>query len=98
MNNYETVFIASNKISDEQRKNVFEKFKKLISTNGTISSTEELGEKKLAYEIRKHSKGFYYVIKFEAESSFIAELERVYRITDEIIKFMVVKEDKKKGR
>lgn len=93
MNKYETVFLVTNTINDEERKDVLEKIKKLISINGTITSTEELGEKKLAYEVREHEKAFYYVIKFESESSFIAELERVYRITDEIIKFIVVREE-----
>ena len=93
MNSYETVILVTNTINDEQRKDVLEKIKKLISVNGTITSTEELGEKKLAYEVRKHAKAFYYVIKFQSKSSFIAELERVYRITDEISKFIVVKED-----
>lgn len=60
MNSYETVILVTNTINDEQRKDVLEKIKKLISVNGTITSTEELGEKKLAYEVRKHAKAFYY--------------------------------------
>lgn len=47
MNSYETVILVTNTINDEQRKDVLEKIKKLISVNGTITSTEELGEKKL---------------------------------------------------
>ena len=50
-----------------------------------------MGRKKLAYEIKKNKEGFYVVLDFEAKPEFIAELERIYRITDEIIKFIVIK-------
>ena len=93
MNKYETVFLVTNTINDEERKKILEKIKSLISVNGTITEIEELGEKKLAYEVRKHEKAFYYVINFESDSGFIAELERNYRIMDEIIKFIVVRKE-----
>ena len=93
MNEYETVILISDKITDAQRTEIFEKIKKLIGTNGNLLSTEELGKKKMAYEVRKHTEAFYYVLNFESNASFIAELERNYRIIEEIIKFIVVKED-----
>ena len=93
MNEYETVILISDKITDAQRTEIFEKIKKLIATNGNLLSTEELGKKKMAYEVRKHTEAFYYVLNFESNASFIAELERNYRIIEEIIKFIVVKED-----
>ena len=52
-----------------------------------------MGKRKLAYDVKKFSEGFYAVFYFEANSDLIAELERNYRITDEIIKFMTVKKD-----
>ena len=52
-----------------------------------------MGEKKLAYEIRKHTQAFYYIINFESEAAFVYELERNYRIIDEILKFIVVRQD-----
>ena len=65
----------------------------LINSNGTVSSVEELGKRRLAYEIKKLNEGYYVVVKFEAKPELITELERVYRITDEVIKFIVVKEE-----
>ena len=50
-----------------------------------------MGKKKLAYEIKKFSEATYLLFNFEAKPDFIAELERIYRITDDIIKFIVVK-------
>ncbi len=54
---------------------------------------KKLVKRKLAYEIKKNKEGFYVVFKFEANPELITELERVYRITDEVIKFIVVKEE-----
>ena len=93
MNKYETIFLISNQITEEQRKSIITKIVELISKNGTITNKEELGEKKLAYEIRKHTQAFYYIINFESEAAFVYELERNYRIIDEILKFIVVRQD-----
>lgn len=93
MNKYETIFLISNHITEEQRKSVINKVTELISKNATITNTEDLGEKRLAYEIQKQKSAFYYIINFESDSSFIYELERNYRIIDEILKFIVVRQD-----
>ena len=93
MNKYETVILISNKITDEQRENIVDKIKNLISSNGNVIETNDMGEKKLAYEVRKHTQAFYYIINFESNPEFIAELERSYRINDEILKFIVVRQD-----
>lgn len=93
MSKYETIFLVSNKITEEKRIELFNRIKEFITKNGSISSAEDLGEKKLAYEIRKHEKAFYYDIEFEANSEMILELERIYRITDEIIKFINIRKD-----
>ena len=65
----------------------------MINTDGKVNSVEELGKRKLAYEIKKQKEGFYIVFKFEANPTLISELERNYRIADEVIKFIVVKEE-----
>ena len=93
MNKYESVVIINPNLENEAIKALEDKFSKLINSNGKVDSVEELGKKKLAYEIKKNSEGFYTVFKFEAKPELIAELERVYRITDEVIKFIVVKEE-----
>lgn len=93
MNKYESVVIINPSLEVEAIKALISKISDLINTNGSIISVEELGNKKLAYEIKKNKEGYYVVIKFEAKPELIAELERVYRITDEVIKFIVVKEE-----
>ncbi len=93
MNKYESVIIVNPNLEEESVKNLIKKFSDLINTEGTVSSVEEMGKRKLAYEIRKQKEGFYIVFKFEAKPELISELERNYRITDEVIKFIVVKEE-----
>ena len=93
MNKYESVIIVNPNLEEESVKNLIKKFSDLINTDGTVASVEEMGKRKLAYEIKKQKEGFYIVFKFEAKPELISELERNYRITDEIIKFMTVKKD-----
>lgn len=94
MNKYESVIIIDPNTTDDERKVIIENLKKVITdNNGFITKDEELGKKKLAYEIKKCKEGYYAVIYFEAEASVIAELERVYRIKDEIIKYITIKND-----
>ena len=93
MNKYESVVIINPNLEAESIKSLIEKFSGLINSNGTVSSVEELGKKRLAYEIKKLNEGYYVVVKFEAKPELITELERVYRITDEVMKFIVVKEE-----
>jgi len=93
MNKYESVIIINPNLEAESIKALIEKFSNLINNNGKVDSVEEVGKKKLAYEIKKNKEGYYVIFKFEANPESIAELERVYRITDEVIKFIVIKEE-----
>ena len=93
MNKYESVVIVNPNLEEESIKNLVNKFSDLINTDGKVTSVEEMGKRKLAYEIKKQKEGFYIVLKFEAKPELISELERNYRITDEVIKFMVIKEE-----
>ena len=93
MNKYESVVIVNPNLEEESIKNLIKKFSDLINTDGKVASVEEMGKRKLAYEIKKLKEGFYIVIKFEAKPELIAELERNYRITDEVMKFMVIREE-----
>ena len=63
----------------------------MINNDGKVEKVDELGKKKLAYEIQKNKEGYYVVFNFEANPDLISELERNYRITDEVIKFMTIK-------
>ena len=93
MNKYESVVIINSNTEEQGIKALIQKFSDLINSDGKVESVEELGTKKLAYEIKKQKEGYYIVIKFEAKPTLIAELERIYRITDEVMKFIVVKEE-----
>ena len=92
-NNYETIMIINSNLDEAATKATVEKFSNLISANGTVESTEEWGKKKLAYPIKKQSEGYYVLVNFTSNPEFIDELERVYNITDEVIKHIVVKKD-----
>ena len=86
MNKYESVVIINSSLEEAKIKAVIEKISNLINSNGKVESVEEIGSKKLAYEIKKQKEGYYVVYDFEANPGLIAELERNYRITDEVIK------------
>lgn len=93
MNKYESVIIVTSTMNDKQQKEIENKYTKLINENGKVESFENLGKRKLAYEIRKNKEGIYMQFNFESDASFIAELERQYRIDNDVMKFIVVKED-----
>lgn len=95
MNKYETIFIINPSVEDAGVKGLIEKFSNIINSDGKVESVEEIGMKKLAYEINKQTEGNYVLITFEAAPTLIKELERVYRITDEVMKFIVVRKDEK---
>ena len=91
MNKYESVIIINPNIDEEGTKALVKKFTDLINNDGKVEKVDELGKRKLAYEIQKNKEGYYVVFYFEANPGLISELERIYRITDEVIKFMTVK-------
>ena len=93
MNKYESVVIINPEVDEEGVKALENTFTDMINKNGKVSKVDELGKKKLAYEVKKFAEGTYVVFYFEANTSLIAELERNYRITDEVIKFITVKLD-----
>ena len=88
---YESIIIVNPNVDEAGLKALEEKFTGLINENGKVESVENMGKKKLAYEIKKFSEATYMLFNFESNPNSIAELERVYRITDDIIKFIVVK-------
>lgn len=91
MNKYESVVIINPNVDEEGIKSLVQKFTALINSDGKLEKADELGKRKLAYEVKKNKEGYYVVFYFEANTSLISELERNYRITDEVIKFMTVK-------
>ena len=93
MNKYESVIIINPSLEEQGMKDVITKFTDLISKDGKVENVEEVGRKKLAYEIQKNTEGYYVVITFEANPEFITELERIYRITDDIMKFITIRKE-----
>ena len=93
MNKYESIIIVNPNVEEAGLKELEEKFTGLINENGKVESVENMGKKKLAYEIKKNKEATYMLFNFEAKPDSIAELERVYRITDEILKFIVVRKE-----
>ena len=91
MNKYETIMIINANLDEAATKATIDKFITLIGENGTVESTEEWGKKKLAYPIQKQNEGYYTLVNFTSNPEFIDELERIYNITDEVIKHIVIK-------
>jgi small subunit ribosomal protein S6 len=91
MNNYESVIILSNSISDEAKVAFAEKLKELILANGELLNVDEWGKKTLAYEIKKQKEGFYIVFTYKTVSDAIKEIERVLSIDETVIKFITIK-------
>ena len=95
MNQYETVFILTPVLSDEQMKETVAKFKKLLTDKGAeILNEEAWGLKKLAYNIQKKSTGFYCLIEFKGEPSIVDSLETGFRRDEKVIRYITVKLDK----
>ena len=94
MNKYELALVVNAKIDDEARAAVVEKAKDYIARyNGTVTEVEEWGKKRLAYEIQKMREGYYYFIQFDAETEVPAVLEEKLRITENVLRYLVVKQD-----
>ena len=95
MSKYETVFIVNPDLSEDAAKGMLEKFSGIITENGgAIDKVDEWGKKKLAYLIDDYSEGYYFVVNFTAVATLPAELERVFNITDGILRSLIVKLDK----
>ncbi len=94
-NRYETVFILTPVLSEEQAKEAVAKFKELLKDGGAkIHHEEDWGLKKLAYPIQKKSTGFYYLIEFESEGTMINDLELTFRRDERVLRFLTVKMEK----
>ena len=95
LKNYETVFIATPVLSEAQMKETAAKYISLIKEKGgAVVSEEDWGLKKLAYPIQKKTSGFYHLVEFQAEPSFIDVLETQYRRDERIIRFLTFAMDK----
>ena len=94
MNKYESIIIINPSVEEQGVKELTQRFTDLINKTGKIESVEDMGKRKLAYEVKKNKEGTYVLFNFEATPDSIVELERNYRITDEVIKFITVRTEK----
>ncbi len=93
--NYETVFIMTPVLSDEQAKETVSKYKKLLADNGCkIVHEDSWGLRKLQYPIQKKTTGFYHLIEFQGEGKAVAELEVAYKRDERLLRFLTVAMDK----
>ena len=96
MNKYETIFILHPSLDEEAIKANIEKFKGVIETNkGVIENIDLWGRRKLAYEIKKVTEGIYVLVTYTAPSELPKELDRIFRISDSVIRHMIINLDDK---
>ena len=97
INSYETLFVVDCTLGEESVKAIVDKFTTLINDNATEVSVDEWGKRRLAYPINYKNDGYYVLVNFKSEGSFTAELERVFGITEGILRSIVIRhvEDKK---
>ena len=93
INSYEAVFVVSLKQGEEAVAETVNKFKGLIEKNGTLESVDEWGKRRLAYPINKETDAFYVLFSFKSEAELPAELDRVAKITDGVLRSMIVKKE-----
>ena len=91
---YETLFVVSGAISEEDAKSVQDKFTSLIAANGNLIAVNEWGKRRLAYPINKVSEGYYVLASFESAPEFPLELERLLGINDAIMRSMTTRLEK----
>ncbi|MDP4109655.1 MAG: 30S ribosomal protein S6 [Bacillota bacterium] len=89
-NRYESVFVVDTSIGDEAVSAVIEKFKALVESNGTLEKVDDWGKRRLAYPINYKTEGHYVLVEFTSSPEFPAELDRVYKITDGIVRSLII--------
>ncbi len=93
MRHYETVFIINPEISDEETDAVVEKYSGMLGEGGAfIGAVDKWGRRRLAYTVKKFNKGFYVLFDYGASPEVVAEMERNFKIDDNVIRFLTVKQ------
>lgn len=95
LKSYETLFVISPDLSEEDTKALVEKFTTLIKDNGEIGEVDEWGRRKLAYPIDYKTEGYYVLVNFKSATDFPSELERIFNITDNILRSLVIAKEEK---
>lgn len=93
INKYETIFVLDAALEEEKITALTEKFKALIAENGTIESVDDWGKRKLAYPIDFKTEGYYVLVNFTSNPEFPKELDRIYGITDGVMRTITVRKE-----
>ena len=93
INKYETIFVLDADLDEEKTAALTEKFQKLIADNGTVESVDVWGKRRLAYPINYKTEGYYVLVNFSSDPEFPKELERIYGITDGVIRTLTVRKN-----
>lgn len=93
MNKYESFVVFRPDLEEESRVQLLERFKDIIGRYGSVESVNDWGMKRLAYPIEKLTEGYYYLINFEANPDLPMELERNYKINDQVIRYNIIRKD-----
>lgn len=93
MNKYEVMYILNSELEEEKIQALIEKFDALIKANGELEATAAWGKRRMAYPILDMNEGYYVLSDFSANPDFPAELERVMKITDDVLRFLVIRKE-----
>lgn len=95
MRKYESLFILRPDLEESKRVELIEKFKAIVNADGEMGTVEEWGMRKLAYEIEKFREGYYVLFNFKANTTLPAELERNFKIAEEVVRYVVINREEK---
>ncbi len=94
MSKYETMFILRPEQTEEQYDALVEKFKAILeSQQGEVTNINRMGRRRLAYEVKKFREGYYVLFNYSGAAAATDELERNFRISDDVIRYLIIKED-----
>lgn len=95
MKKYETLFVLNPNLDEEATKANIEKFKGVIEQDGKVTNVDEWGKRRLAYEINDMTEGYYVLINFDANPELPKELDRIFRISDSVLRHLIINLEEK---
>ena len=96
--NYEVLYIIDPTLGEEETAALVARFKELAEGHGTVTEVDEWGKRRLAYLINKEAEGYYVLIDFTSVPAFTAELDRIYKITDGVLRSLIIKKEPEKAK
>ena len=93
MNTYEVMFILKPGLEEEAQEAIVTRFSDIITNGGEVVEIQRMGQRRLAYEIKDYTEGYYVLISFKGGSDISQELDRVMKISDDVIRYMILRKD-----